>query len=1103
MTSVCGSLCYVEEKGRVKIMHVLHPLAQAILENRVSLCEAREKTSADARHGCFSEADVDALDKLTEETANRNPQLARYLAILNNCVAQHVASEEKQGYVMITLADLNIQIGMDENDPTTQKALAEEAIPLYNKAFKIYSDLKCTQAQAAILCALIPAYQTAGELEKALNRSYTGVALAQEIAAPEIEAACYRHLGNLGIAYRQQGSPTKAISCYEQVLEYYREIKDQRAEGQWLGNLALAQRDLGQLKEALTSAQAALKLAERAGDTMGEIIVKNMLGILHYELGDMEAALEYCRAALEDSRRATDRQKEYVALICIGLLYHSLGQFNEANDYFKSALSLAQSISNRQAESYALVNLGIIQREQGKPETAIQLLEKAQSSKDALAEYTEAVCLNNLGLARWDLGQLCQATQDLENALKINSRIGYVRGETRNLGNLGEIYFLQYKLTRARDKLDEACDKLDRALQLSRETGEWESQWRMDWHLGEVYGYGYEQWGKALDHLEKAIGLLEKWRTAFPYDLLRRQAMQDKVAVYQQAVVAACRLQRFDRAIELAGQAKTRYLADVLTRRNSQPAHVSKELRQEYLEKFDRLQRQWQAYLSVSKDILPSHDPTENTSKEKIAAIESRQQEAQKALDESQKEFNKVVRQIHANNPDFQAALHTEPLVFHDIRELAPTSDPETALVEIFVTPQGTATFIVTGDQERLSPENVLWEDGFTENDLNRLMGRRNGDVSGGGWTDEYTRYRKHCEDCDQHLCRTCDHRLRWCATMDQVTEELWSRLFARIHGQLQKVGVKKLVLIPHQALNLIPLQALHQTVCNRRRYLLDDYEVTFAPSAFILKQCQARVAQNSDAGRSLLAVIGGELPGMKEQVALMRDLSTDRWKLHVERASKKTVQEHLADYSHLYFVCHGTYDWKDPLNSALMLLSDLPRGKPKYDPLTLREIQDRDLSHVRLILLSACETAMTSPDDRASEYVGLPAGFLMAGAPAIIASLWAVDEEATMFLLTRFYEEAYRNGKSLPSALREAQRWVRNATANELVDVLNTRLAFRQRTRDAVGNELADDDKPSIADLLVIRRNFKNRAPDERPFEHPFYWGAFTFSGACNDDQI
>ncbi|MFI5402180.1 MAG: CHAT domain-containing protein, partial [Planctomycetota bacterium] len=79
------------------------------------------------------------------------------------------------------------------------------------------------------------------------------------------------------------------------------------------------------------------------------------------------------------------------------------------------------------------------------------------------------------------------------------------------------------------------------------------------------------------------------------------------------------------------------------------------------------------------------------------------------------------------------------------------------------------------------------------------------------------------------------------------------------------------------------------------------------------------------------------------------------------------------------------------------------------------------ELRTLRLVVLSACDTARAQDDPRA-EVLGLPEAFVTAGAPAVVASLWSVYSWTTTDLMVEFYREVAK-GSDLASAMREARR--------------------------------------------------------------------------------
>ena len=71
---------------------------------------------------------------------------------------------------------------------------------------------------------------------------------------------------------------------------------------------------------------------------------------------------------------------------------------------------------------------------------------------------------------------------------------------------------------------------------------------------------------------------------------------------------------------------------------------------------------------------------------------------------------------------------------------------------------------------------------------------------------------------------------------------------------------------------------------------------------------------------------------------------------------------------------------------------------------------------------LSACESGLVGYGGKSDEFVGLPGGFIRAGARRVVASLWVVDDEATATLMDHFYRYLLLDKFSPAKALKKAQ---------------------------------------------------------------------------------
>ncbi len=143
---------------------------------------------------------------------------------------------------------------------------------------------------------------------------------------------------------------------------------------------------------------------------------------------------------------------------------------------------------------------------------------------------------------------------------------------------------------------------------------------------------------------------------------------------------------------------------------------------------------------------------------------------------------------------------------------------------------------------------------------------------------------------------------------------------------------------------------------------------------------------------------------------------------------------------------------------------------------LTLAEIFGLRLKQCRLVVLSACETALIDTQNR-SDYIGLPTGFLYAGAMGTLASLWAVNDLSTALMMVKFYE-VLKPGVSIGQALHDTQRWFKSATASDLLEWVEGSESFVASQKKQILKELGGYD------------------PGEKPYGDVYHWGAFCAIG-------
>jgi CHAT domain-containing protein/tetratricopeptide (TPR) repeat protein len=322
-----------------------------------------------------------------------------------------------------------------------------------------------------------------------------------------------------------------------------------------------------------------------------------------------------------------------------------------------------------------------------------------------------------------------------------------------------------------------------------------------------------------------------------------------------------------------------------------------------------------------------------------------------------------------------------------------------------------------------------------------------------------------------------------WRERIDSIGRILFETFWAPVMETLRKLGVSdgaELVVFPQGGLGVLPLHAAWKSAGEGRRWISESDAIRYAPSASCLIANQVRARVVKDPRTLLVSNPPSNLPDLPYsafEVAWVRECESPE-RLHVlagSEAAKEAVVAELRQATLAHFSTHGVFSVADPFQSSLALAGGEKLSLDELLPL-MEECGLREL------VLSACETAMAPSWRRPDEMIGFPAAFLTHGAKTVLATQWPVDDWAAAALVGRFYRE-WRNPpcKTAAQALRAAQNWLREVTADELYDLL----------------EPLKDDSGPMGDLAVeTRTSLIGMDGKERPFAHPYFWAAFTVSG-------
>jgi CHAT domain-containing protein/Tfp pilus assembly protein PilF len=346
-------------------------------------------------------------------------------------------------------------------------------------------------------------------------------------------------------------------------------------------------------------------------------------------------------------------------------------------------------------------------------------------------------------------------------------------------------------------------------------------------------------------------------------------------------------------------------------------------------------------------------------------------------LEELKGDYEEVLEQIKLENPEYMTLINVNPLTLEEIQSLL---DKETVIIEYFLGVKNSYVWITGHD---------------TFNSI--VINHKSKDIE-----NLVRAYRSlACDSMTPEKIKSNEWK--------EISEKLYDMIFKE--GETFIAGRKRIIISPHRSLNYFPFQVL---IDNKGKMLVEKYEITYLPSASILKYCKDKNHLKKD---SLLAFELGNLkigdfsplPGTDKEIMKISKYVTNSDIYKGQDMTTDILYEKGSHYDILHFATHATLDSASPIFSSLLFAD---RTLPVY------EIFDLNLK-AYLVTLSACSTGL-SEEANGDELTGLSRAFIYAGTPAVCVSLWDVSDVSTSDLMERFYFYLRDNNKA--EALRLAQ---------------------------------------------------------------------------------
>jgi len=941
-----------------------------------------------------------------------------------------------------------------------------KALGHQERALAVFRELGDEARVAATLGNVGNTYQWLGEYEKALE--YHGRALAAHRAAGD-RTGEMRALGNIGIVHWRRGEHGEAIERQEESLRLAGELGHETGVARALGNLGNCQLERGEYADALRHLRRAREILERLGNRAGAATVLGNLGVAHRALGEHAQALECQRRALRILDALGDRAGAARALGNIGIHHSGLGGYTKALEYQERALRIHEAIGNRAGAARTLGNMGDVFALLGEYGRALECEQRALELSKRIRNHQDlADVLADIGGIHLEVGDFGKALRYQRDSLRVRETLADDAGVARTLSRIG----VTCKLL---GRFDEALESHRGALELAEAIGDRDLTAEIHRYLGLLHDARGEH-RKAVESLRRSLAILKdlRNRAAEVLALGNLGAVLHRLEEFDEA--EACYLGALRPARELRMAHARLWAANLGLLRLDQgrPAEAVPLLeeaiaaveaqREAVLGFSDRVRAAYfrelgraEPYRGLARAKLLLGQPGEALealergraravldllARSRLDPLREAERRARERGDEGRlASIEEVTAKLSAADREVRALTYAlsqrqtaagREALTERLRTARDAQDDllgKRALLVRDLVPVG-APASLAAIQRALGPkERMLFYSVGERGSLLFVVPPPGRAVTAYGlrWADgEPVTHDTLADAAQAHLARLVNRgtRRRGVVPTETAPGVAAGRLLdALVPEAVRKElgGLDRVYVVPHGSLHRIPLESLDALP-----------PVVYAHSASVLLWCKRRRAEQRPASQRYDVVALGDpvfpagsslerLPGTRREVEAIAKAIEKTAALLGDEATEERLSRLAPQARFLHLATHQLADGAAHHAASRLALSGGDGFLSLFE--LLEKWRDR-LSACELVVLSACETVEGPLQDDEGLYA-MPLGFLYAGAPAVIGSLWHVDDASTAELFADFYRRL-ASGTPKLEAFTEARKALR-----------------------------------------------------------------------------
>ena len=727
-------------------------------------------------------------------------------------------------------------------------------------------------------------------------------------------------------------------------------------------SLAIALHDSGLGDESTTVGAQAVQLATASGSELLLGRAYSAAGSAALDVGNHRAAITNLQKALAIAENLKSLPGQAAVLNNLGNASRQAYDLDAAAGYFQRSLAVKRQQGPAARLASTLNNLGELALVQSHFDEAEKYFRLTLDAIHTPQDETVRIgVLINLGLIAQGRGELEKALDYMDQSTALAEKLG-------DSDSVGFAHVVAAAVDIQLNRISDAQSEVDKARQSALEAGDPSVSMRLTEAQADIYRHqGLTSQARA-EYLN-GIREFEARRLNVAGDESTQAGFADRTRyVYTSLVELDASLRQNADAFHYAELSKSRVLLDDL---NSGRADVARVLTPAEA----RRNKELLASLSDLNIRLRSADGP------------SRKYVSQQ-IDKVRFDYSTFRTGVYATHPEL-ALRRADPEPVSVARAAALLPDEHTALLSYSVGENASYVFVIT----RAAGKPVLRVHELKTNED------------------------KLAVQVEKWRSQIAGREMGFTALANQLYDTLLKPVQADLAAPSGKID--RLIVSPDGPLWQIPFEALQYA----GRFMAEDYEIFYVPSATVLDRMQSVGARRS--GPMSLLALGdptGDLPEAAAEVNGIGKLyAPGRTKvLTGPAATEAALRSDAGRYSVIHIAAHGRYDDSRPLYSYLALA---PSGKAGSSTdtdgnLEAREIMDLHLN-AKLVILSGCETARGSGSGVG--IAGMSWSLFIAGAPATVASLWKVDSRSTALLMTDLHKGLAR-GETPAKALHDAK---------------------------------------------------------------------------------